>query len=218
MKCPHCQTDIHNTNRTMDLGNDIEAYWYLDMQTCPACSKLILELRAKEIEEIHMDLCPGKQISRYYVRPKASTRPAPHPDVPAEFSQDYIEAALVLADSPKASAALSRRCLQHILREKAQVRKSDLAKEIDEVISNGSLPSHLSEAIDAIRNIGNFAAHPVKSTSSGEVIDVELGEAEWTLDVLDGLFDFYFIQPTLISRKRAALNEKLKQANKPPLK
>jgi hypothetical protein len=33
--------------------------------------------------------------------------------------------------------------------------------------------------LDAIRTIGNFAAHPIKSTSSGEIVDVEPGEAEW---------------------------------------
>jgi hypothetical protein len=75
-----------------------------------------------------------------------------------------------------------------------------------------------SEAVDAIRNIGNFAAHPIKSTASGEVLPVEPGEAEWTLDVLDGLFDFYFVQPSLLQRKKAALNAKLASANKPPAK
>lgn len=131
---------------------------------------------------------------------------------------DYREAASVLADSPKASAALSRRCLQHVLREKAGVKPQDLAKEIDEVIASGKLPSHLAEAIDAVRNIGNFAAHPIKSTSSGEVLPVEPGEAEWNLDVLDGLFDFFFVQPELLKKRRAALNSKLSSAGKPPVK
>jgi hypothetical protein len=94
----------------------------------------------------------------------------------------------------------------------------DLAGEIEQVLREGHLPSHLSEAIDAIRNIGNFAAHPIKSSNSGEVLPVEPGEAEWTLDVLDGLFDFYFVQPLVLEQKRAALNAKLAEARKPPLK
>lgn len=117
-----------------------------------------------------------------------------------------------------ASAALSRRCLQHLLREKAGVKKGDLTNEIQQVIDSGKLPSHLADAIDAIRNIGNFAAHPVKSTASGEILPVEPGEAEWTLDVLDGLFDFYYVQPAILDRKRAELNAKLADAGKPPLK
>jgi hypothetical protein len=125
---------------------------------------------------------------------------------------------LILWDSPKASAALSRRCLQNILREKANVKKSDLNNEIDQVIDSKQLPSHLSESIDAIRNIGNFAAHPIKCTNTGEIMDVEPGEAEWTLDVLEGLFDFYFVQPGLHAKKKEALNKKLQEAGKPPMK
>jgi hypothetical protein len=139
-------------------------------------------------------------------------------DVPEQFAVDYKEACLVLADSPKASAALGRRCLQNILREAAEVKPSDLSKEIDEVIASKGLPSHLRDAIDAVRNIGNFAAHPIKSTNTGEIVEVEPGEAEWLLDTVEGLMDFYFVQPAETRRKRDALNKKLVDANKPPLK
>lgn len=58
----------------------------------------------------------------------------------------------------------------------------------------------------------------MKSTNTGEVVDVEPGEAEWILDVLEGLFDLYFIQPAELERKREQLNKKLEDAGKPPLK
>jgi len=161
---------------------------------------------------------PSKETSRSLARPRSVLRPLPPSEVPEEFAADYREASAVLSDSPKASAALSRRCLQHLIREKAGIKRQDLAKEIDELITSKTLPSHLSEAIDAIRNIGNFAAHPIKATATGEVLPVEPGEAEWTLDVLDGLFDFYFVQPALLQGKRNALNAKLASANKPPVK
>jgi Domain of unknown function (DUF4145) len=108
---------------------------------------------------------------------------------------DYSEACLVLPDSEEASAALSRRCLQHLLREKSGAKKGDLANEIQQVLDSGKLPTYLAEDLDAIRNIGNFAAHPVKATNSGAIVDVEPREAEWLLNVLEGLFDFYFVQP-----------------------
>jgi len=116
------------------------------------------------------------------------------------------------------SAALSRRCLQNILRDVAEVKPNDLSKEIDEILARKELPSYLASAIDAIRNIGNFAAHPIKSKSSGELVDVEPGEAEWTLDVLEGLFDFYFVQPELLKKKKNELNQKLQDAGKPKMK
>jgi hypothetical protein len=43
-----------------------------------------------------------------------------------------------------------------------------LADEIQQVIDSGKLPSDLAESIDAIRNLGNFAAHPMKSQHSGK--------------------------------------------------
>lgn len=128
---------------------------------------------------------------------------------------DYQEACLVLADSPKASAALSRRCLQHLLRDHFKVKNGNLYDEIGQILP--SLPSYLAEALDAVRAIGNFAAHPLKSTNSGEVVDVEPGEAEWSLDVLESLFDFCFVQPAVMQKKRDAINLKLDDAGKSAL-
>jgi hypothetical protein len=150
--------------------------------------------------------------------PKGVSRTPLGADVPNEFADDYREACLTLSDSAKASAALSRRCLQHVLREKAGVKHDTLADEIQQVLDAGKLPSHLAESLDAIRIVGNFAAHPIKSKASGEIIEVETGEAEWNLDVLESMFDFYFTQPALLKKKRDALNAKLKEAGKPEMK
>ena len=86
------------------------------------------------------------------------------------------------------------------------------------MINSGKLPSHLAESIDAIRNIGNFSAHPIKSKSTGEIVPVEPQEAEWNLDVIEALFDFYYVQPGLLQAKREALNKKLSDSGKPPMK
>ena len=99
-----------------------------------------------------------------------------------------------------------------------KVKPGNLADEIQQVIDSGKLPSDLSESIDAIRNVGNFAAHPLKSQNSGAILDVEPNEAEWTLDVLEELFDFYFVHPAQLKKKKAALDQKLKDAGKPPMK
>ena len=58
----------------------------------------------------------------------------------------------------------------------------------------------------------------MKSTHTGEVVDVEPGEAEWLLDVLEGMFDFYFVQPAILKKKRDSLNTKLADLRKPPMK
>lgn len=86
------------------------------------------------------------------------------------------------------------------------------------MLDRGTLPDDIAESLDAIRNIGNFAAHPMKSTASGEFIDVEPGEAEWNLDTVERLYDFYFVGPAKTAAKKAALNKKLQDAGKPLLK
>lgn len=55
-------------------------------------------------------------------------------------------------------------------------------------------------------------------TNTGLILGVEPGEAEWLLDVLEALFDFYFVRPARLTAKRDALNKKLAEAGKPPMK
>jgi hypothetical protein len=208
MKCPYCLEAFFENWNFLGLGEDAQGTWTVLRTECPSCKKIIVQLSFEG---------NGKHAS-FFVYPKVPARAPLSSHVPEKLAQDYSEACLVLSDSPKASAALSRRCLQNLLREKGGVKHSDLSKEIQEVLGSGRLPSHLAEAIDAVRNIGNFAAHPIKSQHTGDIVEVEPGEAEWLLDVLEGLFDFYFVQPALLQAKRAALDQKLKQAGKPPMK
>jgi len=123
-----------------------------------------------------------------------------------------------MEDSPEASAALSRRCLQSVLRDTAKVKPGNLASEIQEVLDKKEFPSYLSEQIDAIRHIGNFGAHPMKSNSVDTIVGVEPQEAEWNLEVLELLFDFYYVQPVVAARKWAALDEKLRDVGKAGMK
>ena len=49
-------------------------------------------------------------------------------------------------------------------------------------------------------------------------MEVEPNEADGTLDVLEDLFDFYFVRPAQRQKKRDLLNEKLAAAGKPAMK
>lgn len=220
MKCLHCLIEFHDRNHNVFIGQDVDGGWAIFRYDCPACRRMNLFLVSGEVLRgpsgtlVHADTVT----SQFAVRPFGTSRPPCPKEVPTNVANDYKEACLVLPFSPKASAALSRRCLQYILRDAAKVKPSDLSKEIQEVIDSGKLPSLLAESIDGIRNIGNFAAHPAKSESTGEIMPVEPEEAEWNLDVLESLFDFYYVQPAKIAQKRSALNAKLQEAGKPPMK
>ena len=207
-KCPHC-FEVFNADKHFDtIGIDPDGHWLIEYQKCLACMKWIVWM-------IRTDR--GNQY-RVMIRPKGTNRSPIPVEVPEDFAEDYREACLVLADSPKASAALSRRCLQHILREKAGVKnQNDLAKAIQEVVGDPGVPSDISASLDAVRNIGNFSVHPNKSTNTGEIVDVEPMEAEWCLETIEVLFDFYFVRPTKLKGRKVALNEKLVEMGKPPI-
>src|SRR5574337_461731 len=182
MKCPHCLESFHDFYEVIPVGNDASGDWGVISRKCPSCERVVLVLGSGKIGSIG-----GRHILEYIkderlIYPRAPSRVPLSKEVPDEFAREYREACTVLADSPKASAALSRRCLQRLLRGKANIKPSNLANEIQEVIDSGSLPPYIAESINDIRNIGNFAAHPIKSERPGEVVEVEPGEADWNLD------------------------------------
>jgi hypothetical protein len=212
MKCPHCLDSFFEKwiDQTQYLEGS-EGTHVIQFCQCPSCRKFTIRLNEKILER-NMWKSSGNYVELY---PKTISRDFLSPLVPDEFANDYREACLVLKDSPKASAALSRRCLQHILREKAGIKKENLFNEIQAVIDSKELPSYLAENIDEIRKIGKYAAHPKKSKLTGEIVDVEPHEAEWNLDVLEGLFDFYFVQAESAKKKRELLKKKIDDVKTP---
>jgi hypothetical protein len=179
---------------------------------CPSCRRLIVTIEKLTLKKTIGYVPVAEQV----VWPFAMNRTPAPPQVPVPLATDYNESALVLGFSPKASAALSRRCLQSVLREKGGTTARDLSDQIEQVLK--TLPSYIANSLDAVRNIGNFAAHEQKSKNTGAILDVEPGEAEWNLEVLETLFDFYYVKPELEAAKREALNKKLDEAGKPPVK
>jgi len=242
MKCPHCTKEIffqfneahaykHEPENDVDSAeveetgdNDVEddnedTGFDIAHGFCPSCQELIVLVREGIYnEDLRQNKWLDKIISEEIVYPKNINIQKLAPEVPEKFASEFKEAAAVLSTSAKASAAISRRLLQKILHEKYQIKSKNLDKEIEEFISLESLPSYISEAVDAIRNIGNFAAHPIKNTNTGEIVDVEPGEAEWLLEVLEALLDFAFVQPEKLRKRKEELNSKLESLGKKPMK
>jgi hypothetical protein len=221
MKCPHCGFGIYADYYDNQISGKRGAFWAANSQgvnvgwmvralECPECKKAILSLA--EIEN-GASVYSGER----FIQPKTISRPSASAEVPIELAEDYNEACAVVQDSAKASAALSRRCLQGLLRLNGYTKK-DLAPAIDEILKEKRLPSYLAESLDAVRNIGNFAAHPMKDTNTGAIVPVEPHEAEWNLDVLEELFNFFYVAPAKEQKRRDALNAKLAAIGKPPMK
>lgn len=219
MICPHCATTVKLNweliGHTHPQDKQIEIFIKYD--NCPSCGEIIIFL----IEERYLgtDLIgriqDGKKEQMIY---PSKSKFDNLKDIPKDYLEDYQEAINVLAPSPKASAALTRRLLQNILREEFKIENKSLAGEIQEFINLPGIPSHLSDAVDAVRNVGNLAAHPSKNKNTGEIVKVEPGEAEWLIEVIEALFDFVFIQPKKLEKRQKELNIKLKGLGKPEMK
>jgi Domain of unknown function (DUF4145) len=217
MKCPHCTFGIHESwsNSTVTKKGE-STTWRLRIMTCPECQKDILCFGRAQNNLQH---AMPTEWTQFY--PQGSNRGPVPPEVPAPIANDYQEAALVLLFSPKASAALSRRCLQAVLRNAGYVQR-DLAVQIDAVLNETDpkkvLPTGVHNTLDAIRNFGNFSAHTITDLTTLQIIDVQGYEAEYCLDILDAIFDHYYVRPKEAMRRRAALDEKLLAAGKPTSK
>jgi len=203
MKCPHCQTAIHADRFQLGATNNSDGFWSAFYSECPACEKTTISL--------------SRQNSNWIVYPRSSVRPPAPQEVKEGLRELYNEASVIANESPRAAGALLRRALQQLIQDRAGIKRRDLNSEINDLAQSGQLPSYISDILDSVRVVGNFAAHPIKSTTSGSVIDVEIGEVELCFDVLDALFDFYYVQPARIAAQKEAINKKLQDAGKPLL-
>lgn len=226
MDCPHCGKAFHDNWSSSHLwrqnaagssfwrreeGGHVE--WYGKTTICPACNDIIVRLLALFTNN------PNKpDYKEFQVYPQNILRKPTPKEVPQDIKDDYEEACNVIPISHKASAALSRRCLQAILRGQGYNQK-DLAQQIDALLKEPSLakaiPTALRDTVDVIRSFGNFSAHPITDQTTLQIIEVEEGEAEWCLEILDEMFDHYYVKPQRAADRKAALNAKLAAAGKP---
>ena len=217
MNCPYCSVNIHEDWQRGEITtSNTSQRIMLKFMSCPSCKNIILELLIKSPDPLE-----GKPNYRYVAAPRFPSVLAAANEVPDRLREDYREAYAVLSTSAKASAALSRRILQTVLKEQGY-SSDNLATQIENVLeeqdSRKALPSAVHTTVDAIRNFGNFSAHPITDKTSLQVIDVEPEEAEWCLDIIRDLFDHYYVKPALANKKKAELDAKLQAAGKAPSK
>ncbi|WP_367303975.1 DUF4145 domain-containing protein [Sphingobium xenophagum] len=129
--------------------------------------------------------------------PEGSAKPQPN-YIPAPLLEDYAEACRIRTLSPKASATLSRRCLQGMIRDFCGISKSTLLQEITELrkrVDEGDAPkgvnSEAVDAIDQVRGIGNIGAHMEKDINL--IIPVDADEAQVLIQLIEMLFEEWYV-------------------------
>ena len=135
--------------------------------------------------------------------------------VPAALTADYQEACSIRELSPKASATLSRRCLQGMIRDFWGVKgKRTLYDEIQEI--QDKVDPATWEAIDAVRGIGNIGAHMEQDINL--VVDVDPEEANLLIELIETLLNDWYIVREERAKRMAAIvgvSAEKKEAKKP---
>jgi phage terminase large subunit GpA-like protein len=217
MDCPHCGKGFHEQWQNSLFYGATGAHpfrWDARVAICPACKDAVVDIW-------RLQGSTNEPVATIRAYPRTTFRRPTPQEVPAHIRQDYEEAWSVLPISNKASAALSRRCLQAILREQGYPQH-DLARQIDALLNETdpakAIPTAVRHAVDAIRNFGNFSAHPITDRTTLQIVAVDPGEAEWSVEILDEMFDHYYVKPAQVLARKAALDAKLAAAGKPPSK
>jgi hypothetical protein len=124
----------------------------------------------------------AEPINRWRLVPASGAKVFPD-YVPTPIRADYVEACMIRELSPKASATLSRRALQGMIRDFWKISKNRLADEINAL--RDKVDSTIWDAIDGVRHVGNISAHMEKDIDI--IVDVEpeeAGQLIWLIEVL----------------------------------
>lgn len=196
-QCPYCNMimSLSNTStKTQYPSFDNKDGYYLVAQTqqnidksclqidfykCPNCGQYTIHATGigTAVSDVNVPIRPissAKQFPKY---------------IPAAIRQDYEEACAIMFLSPKASATLSRRCLQGMIRDFWGITKSTLNKEIDEL--KNKIPADLWSSIDALRQLGNIGAHMEKDTNV--IVDIDPNEANSLIQLIELLMKEWYI-------------------------
>jgi hypothetical protein len=208
--CPFCNRAQVVTESTYDsdranLSTGLSKYGYVTVSATsivcsnPACKEITLCVKLGTLNppdgrtrrEITGILHSWKLLPRSFAKVQ--------PDfIPEPLKQDYYEACAIRDLSPKASATLSRRCIQGMIRDFCGIAKSRLIDEILELKKqheSGTLPSGVTEesiiAIDHVREIGNIGAHMEKDINV--IVDVDPDEAQQLIGLTEMLFAEWYV-------------------------
>lgn len=197
--CPYCHRDATivqaNYSRGVHYFDNRNKDGYLGIFTqvtvCPneECKEYVIEASLYNATTGNYgSRLEGDALLSWELKPQSKAKTYP-PYIPQAIKEDYNEACLITNLSPKASATLSRRCLQGIIRDFWSISKKRLKPAIDEL--QGKTDPTTWEAIDAVRSIGNIGAHMEQDINM--IIDVEPNEADLLIGLIEILLKDWYI-------------------------
>ena len=212
MKCPYCGREypLSKAKKYCTFYTEADYFFNFDMicqnaylgklpdafelrvMKCPAedCGKIVITLdHIMNIQEANKEKIIDNNNLHHQIMPVCITRNFPD-YVPTNIIEDYREAAAVLDLSPKASAVLSRRCIDELITDHFKVTQGTLYDKINSL--EKQLSSKMIAALNSLRSIGNAGAH--LKMSSDIIVDVSKEEAQAFLWFIEYIIDEWYVE------------------------
>ena len=208
-KCPYCgHAQVLSGERVDEFSHQLlvereksEHLLYLNGVAIVCANEKCRELSlTEELLEEHQDASGtyfGIQRDFWRMLPLSSAEPQPD-FIPKRIRDDYYEACAIRDLSPTASATITRRCLQGMIRDFCKISKPRLIDEIEElhkqVDFGDAPPGVLPDSVDAIndvRKIGNIGAH--MEADINVIVDVDPDEAQTLIELVEALFSEWYV-------------------------
>jgi len=196
--CPYCNRDatITDENFSQDIhffddnNKDGDSGLLTTVITCPndECKEYTITGSLHSAYWAGTHKIKSEKRIQWSLKPNSLAKQFPT-YIPKAIISDYEEACLIKDLSPKASATLSRRCLQGIIRDYWNVKKGRLVDEIN--LIQDKVDPITWQAIDSVRSIGNIGAHMEKDINL--MIDVEPAEAQLLIGLIEILIKDWYI-------------------------
>lgn len=156
--------------------------------TCPSrdCRRITVEV---DLLESPARNSVGSPIASWRLVPSSDAKVFPD-YVPQAIRDTYTEACLIRDLSAQASATLSRRCLQGMIRDFWLVKGLPTLKTETDSIKNNVEPDTWA-AIEAVRSLGNIGAHMERDIDL--IIEVDPGEAGLLIWLVERLIADWYI-------------------------
>ncbi|MEX2237474.1 MAG: hypothetical protein WEB00_08065 [Dehalococcoidia bacterium] len=230
MQCPHCKIGVGFRWQplcaiTDEKGDALEkpaanlAQWHkAGWAICSECEKFVLGIWQFEYSLPEDPLDTSRVLrttsgSWWAVPHLASEAPRDAATLPKEYAANYDEAYRVLPISYRAAAAFGRQVLTDLLADHGYPSRR-LSQQIKAFIADGKAAVSLTDNLKAFQTMADFGLH-TKKDEEGQIVEVELEEAEWTLGVVERFIDYFLSGPDLDQEMQARAAAKRHAAGEP---
>jgi hypothetical protein len=210
--CPFCNTDQAVSEKGRQVGfadltiENAEGPRRLVTRfvVCPnpRCREFSLTASLHTLETAGSRAYTGRHLRTWSLVPPSQARSFPV-ELPPQVLEDYREACLALELSPKASAALARRCLSSMLRDFWRAQPGSLNDELRQV--RGTVDPLTWEAIESVKGTGLIGSR--MESEGAEIQETEPGEAKLLIGLIETLVEDWYVARAERRRRLAGIRQ-----------